>query len=152
MDVISKNEIELINEIRPLKILKLLAFVDFLRQERIPNGKIQYSGCAICGRRSRLNIHHLSYKDKTTMLLCRNCHLRVHFGKGLEHLNPVGKKNWVRRKKRIETLYMMKLPEKVERVERKPEINGYIKLLEAIFCRERRRECKMNRTFEIINY
>ena len=84
-------------ELRVIKILNRL-----VEQRRKGYVGIKLSGCAVCGSRYRIEIHHVNYVEDITMYLCRRCHKRVHFGKGLEHLNPVGKKLWLEPSTRIE--------------------------------------------------
>ena len=50
-----------------------------------------HSRCAICGRpiSSKTAVeHHLSYRANKTILICRSCHARIHFGATLPHLKP----------------------------------------------------------------
>lgn len=49
--------------------------------------------CAICGRKERMDVHHIDYvKEHTTVLncisLCRSCHLQLH------RLSWIEKQDW----------------------------------------------------------
>ena len=104
--------------------------------------EIKFYGCVICGRKYRLQIHHINYAEDSTMLLCRYCHCRVHFGKGFEHLNPVGKKQW---------LAQMKTLERVERtalIEEELKDMGYVRLARRVFNKPDKVQTKQN--FRII--
>ena len=89
---------------------------------------IKFVGCAVCGARKTLNIHHVNYIEDDTLLLCKKCHERVHFGKGLEHLNPIGKRQWIESTIKLERIGEVELPS-VEEVFR---FRGYAILLKAI--------------------
>jgi hypothetical protein len=131
MNQLSDRQVGLISEIEYLKALNLLCKIQKLRTKQIRYGKIRYSGCAVCRSKKQPNIHHLNYKDNQTMLLCRSCHERVHFGEGLEHLNPVGKKNC---KNLIEKMPISSDFIQLPRKEESDHIfEGYIKLFKVIF-------------------
>ena len=82
-----KHNNELLKSIRPLRLLNKVH--DERNKGLI---KITSYGCAVCGKRGYLKIHHLNYKENRTMPLCYACHYRVHHARGLEHLNPVGRR------------------------------------------------------------
>lgn len=84
--------------------------------------------CAVCRSKILLHLHHLNYVEERTMLLCAVCHERVHFGKGLEHLNPVGKEQWKELKTTIEKVAEIDIPYTKEDW----ICRGYYKLLKAI--------------------
>jgi ribonuclease HI len=116
--------------------IKAIAFLDQLiakagnlkNKKGIVYGEIKYLGCAVCGARNELNIHHLNYIEDITMLLCSKCHERVHFGHGLEHLNPIGKKQWINSTIRLERIGEIELP----RIDELIEFRGYAMLLNAL--------------------
>jgi len=115
-------------ELRVIKILNRL-----VEQRRKGYVGIKLSGCAVCGSRYRIEIHHVNYVEDITMYLCRRCHKRVHFGKGLEHLNPVGKKLWLEPFTRME---------RVGRIELKDELifSNYMRLMKDIFGKSNKTE------------
>ena len=128
---LNSDQLHLISEIKYFKALDLLCKIQDMRKKQIRCGKIKYSGCAVCGSKKHLQIHHLSYKDNQTMLLCHSCHERVHFGKGLEHLNPVGKKNW---KNYVERMIISSDFTPCSKSEESDQVlKGYIKLYRTIF-------------------
>jgi len=112
------------------KTLSRINYTNILSKSSVPKddslGEIKYIGCAVCHSGRKLNVHHLNYKENITMLLCRDCHLRVHFGKGLEHLNPVGKKLKIMSSARYERLKQI-IPD------RHTEYGRYQRLLNVIF-------------------
>lgn len=96
-------------------------------------GEIRLSGCTVCGSRNSLNIHHLNYIEGTTLLLCRNCHKRVHFGKGLEHLNPIGKRQWMESTIKLERIEEIEVPDVKEAL----YYRGYALLFKAIMFKKK---------------
>jgi hypothetical protein len=108
-----------------------ISVLNRILRERTPEyGIIKLpKGCAVCSERNGLELHHLNYVEGITMLLCESCHFRVHFGNGLEHLNPIGKKQWLESTNRLERIEKIIIPTTKELMKRK----GYSRLIKTIF-------------------
>ena len=120
--------------IKPIYLLNRI-----VRQETSEYGTIKLpQGCAVCSGRDRIELHHLNYLEDITMLLCESCHFRVHFGHGLEHLNPVGKKQWLESTNRLKRIGTIIVPTTEEFMKNK----GYSRLIKAIFNPHTKKKCR----------
>lgn len=121
-----------LNNIRAVRLLDSL-----IGEKRKDLGKIKLRGCAVCGDKGYLTVHHLNYKENRTMPLCPACHYRVHFGKGLGHLNPVGRR---RKRDKLEItlgrMYEIRMPEIKREIRKiineKDVVDGYRRIAKQI--------------------